>query len=424
LSGEKTAFDLDYPCHSPTEQRWFRLFSTPLDEGSLVAHIDITDQKRAEEELRRHQAMMSSAVRIAGVGGWDYDIVHDRLDWDAVTISIFGTKKESFGGTLADFMAFVHPDDREALKEAERAPDPDHKAVDMEYRILRTDGQERVIRDRGEVTFDEGGKPVRSTGVIVDVTEQRRIDIALRRAKEAAEAASLAKSAFLANISHDVRTPMNGIIGFTDLLLGTDLSAEQRDYLEVVKSCSEYLMLLLNDILDFSKIEASQVHVESIRFHLGETLDEVMKSLWPAIKKKNLTFVFESEVSVPDDVFGDPTRLRQILVNLISNAAKFTEKGGVAVRVAGPVVSPSGSILRFSVTDTGIGIPLEVQNAIFRAFSQADTSTTRRYGGTGLGLTIARSLVELMGGRIWVDSKVGEGSTFTFELPLRTQSHT
>jgi signal transduction histidine kinase len=260
--------------------------------------------------------------------------------------------------------------------------------------------------------------------VIVDVTEQRRIDIALRRAKEAAEAASLAKSAFLANISHDVRTPMNGIIGFTDLLLGTELSAEQRDYLEVVKSSSEYLMLLLNDILDFSKIEAGQVHVESIRFHLGETLGEVMKSLGPAISKKNLTFVFESEASVPDDVFGDPTRLRQVLVNLISNATKFTEKGGVAVRVASPVVSPSGAILRFSVTDTGIGIPLEMQNAIFQAFSQADASTTRRYGGTGLGLTIARRLVELMGGRIWVDSKVGEGSTFSFDLPLRIQSHT
>jgi PAS domain S-box-containing protein len=400
LSGEKTAFDLDYPCHSPTGQRWFRLCSTPLHDGSLVAHIDITAQKLAEEELRRHQAMMSSAVRIAGVGGWDYDIIHDRLDWDAVTMGIFGTKKESFGGTLADVMAFVHPDDRAALKEAERASHPDHKAVEMEYRILRTDGQERVIRDRSEVTFDEGGKPVRSTGVIVDVTEQRRADLALRRAKEAAEAALLAKSAFLANISHDIRTPMNGVIAFTDLLLGTELSAEQRDYLEVMKSSSEYLMLLLNDVLDFSKIEARQVHVESIRFHLRETLDEVMKSLGPAIKEKNLTLVFESQASVPDDVFGDPTRLRQVLVNLISNATKFTERGGVAVRVARPLVSPGGAILRFSVTDTGIGIPLEMQDAIFQSFSQADTSTTRRYGGTGLGLTIARRLVELMDGRL------------------------
>jgi signal transduction histidine kinase len=321
-------------------------------------------------------------------------------------------------------MAFVHPSDLEALKEVERTTDPDHKTVDMEYRILRTDGRERVIRDRGEVTFDAGGKPVRSTGVVVDVTEQRGAETALRRAKEGAEAASLAKSAFLANISHDVRTPMNGIIGFTDLLLGTELSAEQRDYLEGLKSSSEYLMLLLNDVLDFSKIEAGQVNVELIAFRLRETLGEVMKAFGPAIKKKNLTFVFELEASIPDDVFGDPTRLRQVLISLISNAIKFTEKGGVAVRVARPAEPGSVGILRFSVRDTGIGVPLEVQKAIFEAFGQADTSTTRKYGGTGLGLTIARSLVELMGGRIWVDSKAGKGSTFSFDLPFRSQPKT
>lgn len=419
LSGEAPEFVLEYPCHSPTQHRWFRLVSTAFRDGTVVMHIDITNQKQVEDQLRRHEAMLSSAVRIAGIGGWDYDIVNDRLDWAEVTMQIFGTTGESFGGTKADFLDFVHPDDIDALKAVQDKADPDHGTVEMEYRIIRADGSERVVRDRGEVTFDEHGHALRSTGVIVDVTEQRRVDIALQQAKESADEANQAKSVFLANISHEIRTPMHGIIGFLSLLLGTHLSEEQRDYVEAVESSSVFLMSLLNDVLDFSKIEAKQVQLEIIAFKLRDTLEEIFRAFGPEITRKNLTFTFEMSPDVPESLFGDPTRLRQILINVISNAVKFTAAGGIATRVERLSETQAEVILRFSVSDTGIGIAPEKQLTIFEKFTQADPSMTRKFGGTGLGLAIASRLVELMGGRIWVESKEGLGSVFFFDILLR-----
>jgi PAS domain S-box-containing protein len=421
LSGKAPEFVLEYPCHSPRQHRWFRLVSTPFRNGTLVMHIDITNQRRVEDQLRRHQAMLSSAVRIAGIGGWDYDIVNDRLDWADVTMQIFGTTGELFGGTKADFLDFVHPADIDALKAVEDKADPDHRTVEMEYRIIRPDGSERVLRDRGEVTFDEHGHALRSTGVIVDVTEQRRMDIALQKAKKSAEEANQAKSAFLANISHEIRTPMHGIIGFLSLLLGTQLSEEQRDYVEAVESSSLFLMSLLNDVLDFSKIEAGQVQLEIIAFKLRDMLEGILRAFGPESTRKNLTLTFEMTRDVPESVCGDPTRLREILINVISNAIKFTAIGGIAIRVQTLSKTSEEIVLRFSVSDTGIGIAPEKQLTIFEKFTQADPSMTRKYGGTGLGLAIASRLVELMGGRIWVESNEGLGSIFFFDILLRVQ---
>jgi two-component system sensor histidine kinase/response regulator len=215
---------------------------------------------------------------------------------------------------------------------------------------------------------------------------------------------------------------MNGIIGFTELLLGTELTAEQQDYVEAVESSSQFLMSLLNDVLDFSRIDASQVQIETIAFRLRDTLEEIITGFGPAIRKKNLAFACEVLPEVPDGLFGDPTRLRRILINLISNAIKFTEKGEVAVRVESRASIPTAVLLRFSVSDTGIGIPPETQRTIFEAFTQADTSTTRKYGGTGLGLTIASRLIELMGSRIRIESKEGKGSIFYFDLCLNLRT--
>jgi PAS domain S-box-containing protein len=309
------------------------------------------------------------------------------------------------------------------LSAVDRKPLLEHLAneghlVDFESQVRRCDGQIVWVLENATLVPGPDGRANVFEGVVVDITARKEAEAALARAVEAAESANRAKSDFLANMSHEIRTPMNGIIGMTELALETDLTTEQRDYLETVAASADSLLALINDILDFSKIEAGKLELEVMDFELGELLDEMMRSLAPRAHRKGLELAHYVAPEVPTILSGDPVRLGQVLINLLSNAIKFTEAGEVVLRVA-RLASDSGvAELQFSVCDTGIGIPRDKQAAIFDAFMQADTATTRRFGGTGLGLAIASQLTALMDGYIWVDSDTGKGSTFNVRVRL------
>jgi two-component system, sensor histidine kinase and response regulator len=321
------------------------------------------------------------------------------------------------------FNELTHPDDREGNRiryEGMLKGECDHLQIEKRH-VLKSGREVWAVVDLS-ILRGSDGEPEFVLRMAADITERKRFEKALREAKEWAEEANLAKSTFLATMSHEIRTPMNGILGMTELVLDTDLTPEQREHLGLVRLSAESLLSIINDILDFSKIEAGKLELEAIPFDLRESLGETMKALGVRAHQKGLELVYDVQPEVPEGVVGDPGRIRQILINLVGNAIKFTEKGEVFVTVCEKSHSSGHVLLQFSVKDSGIGIPIDKQSKIFEAFSQADGSMARKYGGTGLGLTICSRLASMMAGEIWVESEPGEGSTFKFTLKLETQS--
>ncbi|MDB5432043.1 MAG: multi-sensor hybrid histidine kinase, partial [Caulobacter sp.] len=290
--------------------------------------------------------------------------------------------------------------------------------TDYELTVRARDDAQTVVSYNATTFYDRNRKLQGVFAAARDVTERKRVEVELQLAKAAAESANRTKSDFLASMSHEIRTPMNAIMGIADLLAQTELTPEQDKFVQIFRRSGDNLLNLINDILDLSKVEASQLDLERTGFSLSDHLEKVIEMVAPRAREKGLVLVCEIAPDITTDLVGDPTRLRQVLLNLLGNAIKFTETGSVSLKVERDGDAAVPTALRFSVSDTGIGIAAEKLERVFERFIQADSSTTRRFGGTGLGLTISKRLVELMGGRIWVESEVGKGSLFAFATPF------
>jgi len=382
--------------------------------GVQVIFWDVTERHEAEAALEQERYLLHALMDNLPHSIYFKDIQSRFIRINKALADYFSLSDATEALDKTDFDFFADEHASEAKADEERVMRTDQPLLDKEEKETWPDGRETWVTTTKLPLYNEHGKIVGTFGISRDITERKQAAEALRAAKEAAEVASRAKSDFLAAMSHEIRTPMNGIIGMIDLLLSTNPTNQQRTYLELAGQSAETLLRLINDILDFSKIEAGKFELESIGFKLRDTLSDTLQTLAGRASEKSLELTCRIPSDIPDDLVGDPGRLCQVIVNLTGNAIKFTEQGEISVGVQMESHVDGNVCLHFSVSDTGLGIPLEKQRVIFEAFRQADSSMSRRFGGTGLGLAISSHLVELMDGRMWLESELGKGSTFHF----------
>ena len=412
---------------------WVVFMDVFLGSACWWGERDLVRTAEREAELEAAHATVEERIRERTAELWQTEEqFRSAFDSAAIGMAMFTTDGrftrvnrvlcEMVGYTEAELLAtgfdrLTHPDDRAADAEyVARMNSGESPTYQREKRYLHEGGQVVWVQVNVSLVHDADGRPHHVVSQILDVSARKRAEQALRQATAAAEAGSKAKSEFLANMSHEIRTPMNGILGMTDLILETDLSPEQRESIGLVKSSADALLTVINDILDFSKIEAGKLDIDPVPFSVRDAVGDTLKALAGRAHAKGLELACDAHPDVPDMLVGDANRLRQVLTNLVGNAIKFTDRGEVVVRCERADEPGAAVRLRFRVTDTGIGIPANKLKAVFEPFTQADGSTTRKYGGTGLGLTICQRLVELMGGRVWAESEPGKGSTFSFEV--------
>ena len=412
-------------CHTKDGREiWTDFEMQPLREatgvvtGFMSIQLDITERKRAQEELAEKEAQLRFIFESVPVGlSW---VIADRDETRMVNpehVRLTGVTAEQSKSHPEIFLQRTHPEDiarqHELVKQLQSGA-IDEFSIDKRY--LQEDGKVMWVRLLRRVSRATGGSEEQELNVLVDITELKKVQEELHAARDGADKANQAKSEFLAMMSHEIRTPMNGVIGMTGLLLDSRLTSEQRDYAETIRQSGEALLTIINDILDFSKIEAGRLELEQMEFSLRECVEGALDLLATRAAEKQIDLLYEIADSTPGTIRGDPTRLRQILVNLVGNALKFTAKGEVLLSVQPQAAEKDQLEITFRVRDTGIGIPAEAQARLFQSFSQVDATTTRRFGGTGLGLVISRRLAEMMGGRMWVESEPGRGSTFSFTI--------
>ena len=423
------------------DRRLFETIKTPMldREAKLIGVLgiarDITRRRQTENELRASEEKLRIAQASAALGMWESDLENHVTRWSPEVERMYGLAPGSFGGQQSAWMALVHPDDLPAVLQSVSDHLNSNEPFNLEFRIIRPDGEVRWIASRGQVHFNEQGQPARIIGVNFDITEKRQLDEELHRyrdqleqlvdertrqlaqARDAAEGSNRAKSAFLANMSHEIRTPMNAIIGMSHVLRRKIADPTLLDRLDKIDDAAHHLLAVINDLLDFSKIDAGKLQLESRPVDPAAIMDNIVSMLSVQASAKGLQFKYQVG-DMPSGLLGDSGRLIQAFLNLASNAVKFTERGSVELRIDSEQIEDGAAVLRFSVADTGIGIPPEIVAQLFTPFQQADTSTARRFGGTGLGLAITRRLARMMGGDAGVESRVGQGSCFWFTTRL------
>ncbi|MFM6927080.1 MAG: ATP-binding protein [Bdellovibrio sp.] len=406
----------------PLNLSWSKLKGAPDTIHLVIIGTDIRWKKEAERELKLQEGLLKASQAISKTGSFRWDMNSGRLFWSDEQFNILGLDPLRTKPSFDLFRNLVLPEDLPLLNKALHESQTSMTAINVDLRIRRADTNEYIwIRIIGETEYDGYGNAISTWGVNQDITDLKKTEQDLIAAKNEALKSSQAKSHFLAHMSHEIRTPMNAIMGMAELLKETPLNEEQKYYLQIFHKAGEVLMSLINDILDLSKIEAGEVSIENIPFDLQKMMVDIQEMMRPKALEKGIEYSFEIGNGISKNLLGDPTKVRQVLINLVSNSIKFTERGQIKVTV---VKNPTKKdTLLISVNDSGIGIPVKKQHLIFQKFSQADNSITRRYGGTGLGLAISKSLVELMGGTIWFKSRENIGTTFLFTMPYREHSY-
>jgi signal transduction histidine kinase/DNA-binding response OmpR family regulator len=385
-------------------------------DGNAIRAIgtisNVTERKLLEERLQYATESLNIAQAAAGLATFDFNYgTSTRLCSDNFH-ALLGLPSSGKLDDLNQLYLRVHPDDLAQMKNAPLSTTPADPSYRCEYRVLFEGGKERWIDEKATVSRDEAGNIVRVTGAIVDISDLKSAQQATLDAKLAAEAANRAKSNFLANVSHEIRTPMNGVIGMSQILSETDLDNGQRECVDIIRGSARSLLSLINDVLDLSKIEADRLELERVEFDLPDLIYDTLASMSLQSAVKGIELIVNLDARVPAVIRGDPGRLRQIVMNLIGNAVKFTHEGYVVLDLSGVAAADGRFMLHIEVTDTGIGIPADRLDRLFKTFSQVDSSTTRHYGGTGLGLSIVKRLAELMGGEVGARSEAGHGSVF------------
>jgi PAS domain S-box-containing protein len=419
---------------TPDGKTWLSRSSSIKDANEKitgVVHValNISGRKRAESAVKESERLLANIINFLPDATFVIDKKGIVISWNRAIEKMTGIKAEQILGRgnyeyalpfygerrpiLIDIVLGSDPSFEEKYDNIKRQEDG---SLVGEAYMPNLKGGEAYLLGSASALYDSDGNYWGAIESIRDITERKRAEEDLQRSKEKAESATRAKSEFLANMSHEIRTPMNAVIGMTGLLLNENLTPEQRDYAETIRNSGETLLAIINDILDLSKIEGEMIELERQPFDLRSCIDVSLSLVAADASKKGQDMAYSIDDDTPKAILGDPTRLSQILVNLISNAVKFTEKGGVAVSVFSIKLESGGYEIHFAVKDTGIGIPEDKMSRLFQSFSQIDASTTRRYGGTGLGLTISKRLAETMGGNIWVESGMGKGSTFHFTI--------